>query len=73
MRFRLLGILLHCTLLSTVAHGKLVFDWVTVGNAGNGADVTGHGAVDYTYRISKHEVTNGQYTQGDCAIIGKLA
>lgn len=42
----------------------IVFDWATVGNPGN----RGYrfdprlGAVDYVYRISKHEVTNAQYT-----------
>jgi len=42
----------------------VTFDWVTVGNQGNAGEVqTGgtFGAVSYTYRISKHEVTNDQY------------
>jgi formylglycine-generating enzyme required for sulfatase activity len=37
-----------------------------VGNPGNGGDVQPQGtfgAVDYVYRISKHEVTNAQYTE----------
>jgi len=40
--------------------------WVTVGNPGNAADTRyatpGFGAVPYTYRIGKFEVTAGQYT-----------
>jgi formylglycine-generating enzyme required for sulfatase activity len=47
----------------------VTIDWVTVGNAGNAADplnsgtIPGIGAVGYEYRISKHEVTNAQYTE----------
>lgn len=37
-------------------------DVVTVGNAGNAADSTGFGTVDYVYGIGKYEVTAGQYT-----------
>lgn len=36
-------------------------EWVTVGDPGNAADDTRFGAVDYTYRIGKFEVTNTQY------------
>lgn len=42
------------------------FDWAIVGNPGNADEITngvGHGGVDYTYRISKHEVTNAQYAE----------
>ena len=41
------------------------FDWATVGTPGNADDThgDGYGGVDYTYRISKHEVTNAQYTE----------
>lgn len=35
---------------------------VTIGNAGNAADTTGYGTVDYNYRISKYEVTIAQMT-----------
>ncbi|MEI8195544.1 MAG: SUMF1/EgtB/PvdO family nonheme iron enzyme [Phycisphaerae bacterium] len=35
---------------------------VPVGDAGNVADTTGYGAVNYTYNIGKYEVTAGQYT-----------
>jgi len=39
-------------------------DWVTVGLPGAAADQqNGHGAVPYTYRISKYEVTNAQYVE----------
>ena len=42
----------------------VTFDWATVGNPGNADDIhgAGYGGVDYTYNISKHEVTNAQYT-----------
>ena len=46
------------TLLAVVT-----FDWATVGNPGNAADNTGYGAVAYTFRMSKHEVTNDQYVE----------
>ena len=36
---------------------------VPVGNAGNGNDTTGFGAVSYDYRIGTNEVTNAQYTE----------
>ncbi len=48
-------------------HAQVTFDWATVGNPGNGPDQDygggPFGAVSYTYRISKHEVTNAQYTK----------
>ncbi len=34
---------------------------VTVGDAGNAADTTGYGSVDYTYNIGKYNVTAAQY------------
>jgi formylglycine-generating enzyme required for sulfatase activity len=45
------------------AHAWVAFDWVTVGDPGNAADKNkkGYGAVAYTYRISRFEVTNAQY------------
>lgn len=58
------------------ARAVVTFGWVTVGNPGNAADISGDGAggygdgepaivgrVRYTYRISKYEVTAGQYTE----------
>ena len=32
-----------------------------VGNAGNAADTTGYGAVNYTYNMDKYDVTASQY------------
>jgi formylglycine-generating enzyme required for sulfatase activity len=43
--------------------GQTSLDLVTVGNPGNVADGTGYGAVSYTYRIGKFEVTAAQYTE----------
>jgi hypothetical protein len=46
------------------AHAVVTFDWALVGNPGNAPDPsTAFGAVDYVYRISKHEVTNEQYVE----------
>jgi formylglycine-generating enzyme required for sulfatase activity len=46
-----------------VAQAEVTFEWVTVGDPGNAADDTGHGAVDDIYVISKYEVTNAQYAE----------
>ncbi|NOZ41214.1 MAG: formylglycine-generating enzyme family protein [Planctomycetes bacterium] len=48
----------------SAAHA-VTFEWATVGNPGNADDIRGdgYGGVDYTYRISKTEVTNIQYTE----------
>lgn len=45
------------------ACAEVQFEWANVGNPGNAPDTTGFGAVDYAYRISKHEVTNAQYAE----------
>lgn len=47
------------------AHALVTFDWAAVGNPGNADDIhgAGYGGVDYTYSISKYEVTAGQYTE----------
>lgn len=60
-----LSIALGFTLGSHAAHAAVTFDWVTIGNAGNGADINGRdrGAVAYTFRMSTYEVTNAQYAQ----------
>ena len=59
-------------LCSATAHAVVTFDWATVGNPGNAPDQLytssnpanlRFGAVANTYRISKHEVTNDQYTE----------
>jgi formylglycine-generating enzyme required for sulfatase activity len=49
--------------LTTAAPATVVFDWATVGNAGNSADSTTYGAVSYDYKIAKYEVTNTQYAE----------
>ena len=58
---------------------KIEFDWAVVGNPGNPDDIHTYniggvsysfGGVDYQYRISKHLVTNGQYTQFLNAVAG---
>jgi formylglycine-generating enzyme required for sulfatase activity len=61
--------LVSLTVLTNSASATVIFDWATVGNAGNAADplnsatVPGIGSVAYTYRIAKHEVTNAQYAE----------
>jgi formylglycine-generating enzyme required for sulfatase activity len=51
-------------LVASTPATAVTIDWVTVGLPGNAADSrTGDGAVAYTYRISKYEVTNAQYTE----------
>jgi autotransporter-associated beta strand protein len=59
--------------LPGAGQAQVTFDWATVGNPGNAADTlvmnkgpaadftTGYGAVGYTYRIAKNNVTNAQY------------
>ncbi len=50
--------------LSTPAFAAVSIDYVPVGHAGNAADPATegvYGAVDYDYKIGKHEVTNAQY------------
>ncbi len=43
--------------------GAVAIEWVPIGNPGNAPDSTGYGAVNYRYRISKHEVTNAQFAK----------
>lgn len=63
----LVSLVLLCNSASIYA---VTFDWATVGNPGNlddnkdAAEFGGEfGSVDYTFRISKHEVNNAQYTE----------
>lgn len=51
--------------LLTAPACAVTFDWATIGDPGNVDDVhgDGYGGVNYTYRISKYEVTNAQYTE----------
>lgn len=58
-----------CALVAVCANSTwatLTIETVTVGNPGNAADTryesSGRGAVDYTYRIGKYEISAGQYT-----------
>jgi formylglycine-generating enzyme required for sulfatase activity len=50
-------------LLALPVHAEVNIDWVTVGDPGNPADVTGFGAMADEYRIGKYEVTNAQYAE----------
>ena len=43
--------------------GAVNIDWITISDAGNVADDTGYGSVASSYRISRHEVTVGQYAE----------
>jgi formylglycine-generating enzyme required for sulfatase activity len=54
---------LAALLFAFPAHAEVTFNWVTIGDPGNAADDTTYGAVPYTYRISKYEVTNAQYAE----------
>ncbi len=62
MRLSLLGSVLFSLVLAS-SSSAVTIDWVNVGNPGNTADTTGYGAVSYSYRISKYEVTNSQYAE----------
>ena len=70
MSARLIVFVLIC-FHSCVVRGEILFDWATVGDAGNAPSTNapgavgsgGEGSVDYEYRISKHEVTNEQYAE----------
>lgn len=42
---------------------KVAFEWQTIGNPGNAADLNGFGAVAETFQLAKREVTNRQYAQ----------
>jgi formylglycine-generating enzyme required for sulfatase activity len=49
------------------AASEVSFEWITVSAPGNACDPQGigrcFGAVDYTYRIARHEVANAQYVE----------
>jgi len=61
---RIRQLLLVASLGVTASAASAVsIDWVSLGGAGNAADDTGFGAVAYTYKISKYEVTNAQYAE----------
>jgi formylglycine-generating enzyme required for sulfatase activity len=59
-------LVLAALLFGFPAHAEVTIDWVIVGEPGNADDPdTGSfwGSVAVTYRISKYEVTNGQYAE----------
>jgi hypothetical protein len=48
------------------AHAEVTMDWLTIDDPGNACDTQSEGcfgAVAYSYRISKYEVTNAQHTE----------
>jgi formylglycine-generating enzyme required for sulfatase activity len=60
--------MVYLILCSATVQATVTFDWATVGDPGNPPeDYWGYGeffgSVAYTYRISKYEVTNAQYTE----------
>lgn len=58
------GAILSYTMMIGPVSAAVNIDYVAVGNPGNAADpMTGFGAVPYSYRISKYEVTNSQYVE----------
>ena len=73
VRFLLAPLFVACCLCLSTGHlfAQVTFDWSTVGNPNNPPDQLytfrnptnlRFGSVPYTYRISKYEVTNDQYT-----------
>jgi sulfatase modifying factor 1 len=58
LSFSLFGLL---TVLVSAQAELVSIDTRVVGNAGNAADRTGYGAVDYEYEIGTYMVTNAQY------------
>src|SRR5262245_19050656 len=56
--------LVPCVLLWIASSASAVtMTWTPIGNPGNVADDTGHGAVGYAYSIGTYEVTNAQYVE----------
>lgn len=58
--------------IGRAVHAQITIDWVVVGNPGNAPDILypssnpenlQFGAVNYTYRIGRNEVTNFQYSE----------
>lgn len=59
-----LGLALLAGLLVTPVFAVVNIDYVSVGNAGNVADLaTGYGSVSYAYQMAKNETTIGQYVE----------
>lgn len=65
MKNQVLVVSLCVLFISVIASADVVqeidIEFVSIGNQLNAADITGYGAVNYTYRIGKYEVTNGQW------------
>jgi formylglycine-generating enzyme required for sulfatase activity len=62
--FPVVAVALSALTLTTQIHAQsplVTIDTVTVGDPGNAADITGFGAVDSIYSISKYETTISQY------------
>lgn len=49
--------------LGASLYGDVIIEMTAIGDAGNSADWTGLGSVNYTYQISTYEVTVAQYTE----------
>lgn len=49
-------------MIAPFAQAQMDIQLTTIGDAGNTADTTGYGAVNYDYRIGTTAVTNAQYT-----------
>ena len=49
--------------LGASLYGDVIIEMTAIGNAGNTADWTGLGGVNYDYQISTYEVTVAQYTE----------
>ena len=46
---------------------SFTMEFVTIGNPGNAADITGYGSVAYTYNLGKYEVSRGQIDKANAA------
>ena len=63
------GVAALMVVVASPVFAEVTFDWATVGNPGNAADllnsgtIPGIGSVENEYRIAKHEVTNAQYAE----------
>ena len=60
---RTAGLFFACGLAVLTGHAEMGIEMVTVGDPGNAPSADGFGAVPYSYRIGKFEVTIGQYAE----------
>ncbi len=63
LRHSATGVLAAAIMALAVTVQAVTIDMVPVGDAGNEADDTSYGAVDYDYQIAKFEITVGQYVE----------